>query len=102
MPAAIFRVLLGAASGFDLLLDLFLILNEFDVRHLRSRRRRYEEEKGQDQTSKHNGDVEEIRTACRLGHLHDLIGIDMLSLHDGSMVVGISHRICDECHKQTE
>ena len=64
MLAAILRIFLGFAGRHHFLLRFFLILNEFDVRHLRARRRWNQEEESKDEGGNHCAEVEDIGAAA--------------------------------------
>ena len=100
--AAIFRIVFGFAWRHDLLLRFFLILNEFDIRHLRAGRRRYEKEEGENKGRDHGRDVKYVRTACRFGHLHHIFRVDMSSLNESGMVICVSDGKGDKSENQAD
>lgn len=75
----------------DLLFSFLLVLDELDIRHLTSWRWWDHEEKREDKTGEHHRNMEDVRTACRLGHLQNALRIKSLAMNEHCVVVRIAH-----------
>lgn len=100
--STLFRVVLCFDSADYLLLSFFLVLNEFNVRHLTSRRRWNQEEECKDKASKHHRNMEDVGTARRLRHLQDTFGIQRFAMHHHRVVICITHSKSDIQHEHPD
>lgn len=89
-----FRILFSPSFGNHSLLHRRLVLHKFNIRNLRSWRRRNQEEEGKDEARDDKREVEYIGAARSLRQFDYIFRIYLLALNDSSSVVSISCRIC--------
>jgi hypothetical protein len=97
--AAVFGVLRRLSWRAHFALHRLLRLDEFDVRDLRSGRRRNQEEEHQHEQGQHDREVRNVRATGRFRQLDNHVRIYLAALERG-VVVGIAARISDEAGEE--